>query len=83
MKSMITMAAAGAPAQTAPDNPGGLALALLVLIAAVMGWIGLRSMAYRARLLHGELKLLPSRSGGLRVQCRLAAEAQGREAIAS
>jgi uncharacterized membrane protein YebE (DUF533 family) len=47
MSNVIT-AAAGAPT-AAVDNPGGLALALLVVIAAVAGWVGLRSLVRSLR----------------------------------
>lgn len=50
MAIMITVSAASTAAAQ-PEPSGGLALALLVLIAAVAGWLGLRSMvrALRAR----------------------------------
>jgi uncharacterized membrane protein YebE (DUF533 family) len=46
MMGVLTTAAAGA---AAAEHPGGVALALLVLIAAVAGWIGLRSMVRSLR----------------------------------
>ncbi|MGH6950634.1 MAG: TerB family tellurite resistance protein [Vitreimonas sp.] len=43
------MASAASAAATQPEPSGGVALALLVLIAAVAGWLGLRSMVRSLR----------------------------------
>ena len=48
MTYVITTAAAAPPTAAASDNTG-LALALLVLIVAIVGWIGLRSLVRSLR----------------------------------
>jgi uncharacterized membrane protein YebE (DUF533 family) len=47
MTQVVTATAAAASA--APAEPGGAALALFVVVAAVIGWVGLRSMVRSLR----------------------------------
>jgi len=48
MIATVLSSASGA-AQAAPDNPGGTALALLVIIVAITAWLGLRAFVRSLR----------------------------------